>query len=134
MEEKKSTQCDTLNLIEINNKKIQKMEDKKKNIRVKFINDEITIDEYHILSEEINEKINSFNIENELLNNKLENTKYCFSYDEIKNIVNNLKLNWINLTNQEKKNFLERFIDKIVVNNKDNLVIEDFVFRKEMQK
>lgn len=134
MEEKKSTQNDALNLIEINNKKIQKMEDKKKNIRIKFINDEITIDEYHILSEEINEKINSFNIENELLSNKLENIEYCFTYDEIKNIVNNLKLNWINLTNQEKKNFLEQFIDKIVVNNKDNLVIEDFVFRKEMQK
>ncbi len=41
--------------------------------------------------------------------------KKLFTYDEVKDIVSDIKTNWIYLTNKEKQQFLERFVDVIKV-------------------
>ena len=50
-------------------------------------------------------------------------------YDEIRDIVTNLNLNWQYLTNKEKQQFLERFVKKILVKKINNQVmIQDVVY------
>lgn len=112
--------------IEIN-KRIDKLEEKKKVIRNQFINDLIDVEEYHSMSKEIQ---NQQNIQkNRLLelDEIINESKRTYSYDEIKDIVTNIKLNWEYLTNREKQQFLERFVEVIMVQKFNKKVIINLV-------
>jgi len=59
----------------------------------------------------------------------MENILY--KYDDIKNIVCNIKLNWENLNNNEKMSFLEKFVNEIKVRKDgDQVVIDSIEFVK----
>ena len=61
------------------------------------------------------------NINANLVETKSFPDHYQYSDDDVKDLITNIKLNWENLTNKEKQNFLERFINKIeVVHNNKN--------------
>ncbi len=101
-------------------KKIAKFESKKKLIRTQFINDLLSIDEYRVLSEELDKEIESLQMiieDNEMI---VEDCSSEYIFDDIKNIVTNIKLNWQFLTNKERQQFLEQFVDNIKVEKLSN--------------
>lgn len=104
-------------------KVLEKLEAKKKLIRTQFINDLISIDEYHILTEEIGKQQQLQNEEIKKLDEIIEENIESYSFDDIKDIVTNIKLNWKHLTDKEKQLFLERFIDKITVSKQNGIVV-----------
>ena len=97
------------------NKKIENLENKKKIIRNQFINDLIDVNEYHEITEEIQKQQNIQQSKILKLNEVVDDSKDSYTYDEIKDIVTNIKLNWQYLTNKEKQQFLERFVEEIRV-------------------
>lgn len=105
-------------------KRIEKLENKKKIIRNQFINDLISIEEYRSMTEEISmqqqtqkEKLMEINEYNE------DNNNNTYTYDEIKGLITNIKLNWEYLTNKEKQQFLERFVEVIKVDKSNGEVV-----------
>ena len=104
-------------------KKIEKLNNKKKVIRNQFINDLITIDEYHALSLDIAKQEQILNDKlKEIIENICDNID-ILSYDDIKNIVTNIRLNWEHLTNKERQQFLERFVEYISVEKENGEVV-----------
>ena len=112
-------------------KKIEKLNNKKKVIRNQFINDLITIDEYHALSLDIAKQEQILNDKlKEIIENICDNID-ILSYDDIKNIVTNVRLNWEHLTNKERQQFLERFVEYISVEkNNGEVVINEVEYTK----
>lgn len=121
----KSTVSENHNNKQKLNKKIKKLENKKKIIKNEFINDLITLNEYKVFTEEINTQIKMLNESIKTLSPITDNQIYNPS--NIKNIVTNIKINWEFLTNKEKRQFLERFVDVIKVRKENNQVIIDEV-------
>ena len=105
------------------NKKIEKLENKKKVIRNQFINDLIDVNEYHEITEEIQKQQNIQQSKILELDEIIEDSNDSYSYDDIKDIVTNIKLNWGYLTNKEKQQFLERFVEVIKVDKLTNKII-----------
>lgn len=106
--------------------KINKLEDKKKSIRQKFIDDTINIEDYQTLTNEINEQQKIFQDDlDKIIIPKIENIIY--DYNEIKDFVGNIKLNWGNLSNQDRMNFLEKFVNEIKVRKEGDIVVIDNV-------
>ena len=71
--------------------------------------------------ENLNKELEKYNEEECQIDNTNENI--------IKEVITNLKENFINLNNHEKKMFLERFVKEIRVKKEnDKVVIEDVVF------
>ena len=91
-----------------------------------FSNDEIDYDTFKEVKSVIDSKL-------EVLNNELDKTKNEINEEKIineeiiKEVIVNLKDNFIHLNNPEKKMFLERFVKEIKVRKKDNSVIIDEV-------
>ena len=114
--------------------KIIKLNNKKKNIRKQLIDDLITIDEYRTLIKDIEQKQLYLKKEISVLKNGInKNNEPSYTYEDIKDIVGNVKLNWINLTNKEKQIFLERFIDSIYVEKINNvLIIKSVIYREHV--
>lgn len=112
------------------NKRIEKLENKKKTIRNQFINDLISVDEYRNMTEEIaNQQKLQYDKLSELDLVIAEN-KETYTYDDVKDLVTNIKLNWEHLTNKEKQQFLERFVNYIeVVNMNNNITISSVAFK-----
>ena len=111
--------------------KIKNLENKKKLIRKQFINDFINIEEYREIIEEIEKQLEQQRKSMHKLERKIEEKNKLFSYEEIKDFVTNIRLNWEYLNNQEKQQFLERFVDSImVVTDLNNIVIKSVQFRK----
>ena len=71
--------------------------------------------------EVLNNELNSFN--------KYNNKEDLTNVEVIKEIVINLKNNFLHLNNHEKKMFLERFIKEIKVRKENNdVIIEEVIF------
>lgn len=109
--------------IDILNSKMEKLDAKAKSVRNQFINDLLSVEEYHELNREIEKQKKVYCDEISEFNNKNTKSKPTISYDDIKSIITNIKLNWEYLINKEKQLFLERFIEYINVSKKDNEVI-----------
>ena len=76
----------------------------------------------------VDSKINVLNKELELIDNKEEDLIET-NEDLIKEIIVNLKSNFIKLNNHEKKMFLERFVKEIRVKKEgDKVMIESVLF------
>ena len=113
-------------------KRIDKLEIKKKTIRTGFINDLISVDEYRIMTEEI-EKERKLQLEEiEKLDEIIEECSVdTYTYDDVKDLVTNIKLNWEHLTNKERQQFLERFVDVIKVDKStDKVIINSVEFKR----
>jgi hypothetical protein len=122
---KKIKQDDNTNdKIKIIENKVIKLDNKKKTIRKELINDLLNISEYRVIVNDIEEQ--QLNLKKELseLNNSINNEdKLSYTYEEVKDIVGNIKLNYGYLTNKEKQLFLERFIDSIYVEKINNKLV-----------
>lgn len=107
---------------------INKLDNKKKETIKLFATDEIDYNVFNEIKKVIDEKIEVLN--NELNSfNKYNNPEYLTNVDVIKEIVINLKNNFLHLNNHEKKMFLERFIKEIKVRKENNdVIIEEVIF------
>ena len=72
-------------------------------------------------------KIDKTLIKNCITNSVLNN----YDFEDIKKTVENIKYNWLYLTSIEKKHFLERFVDYILVDKiNNNVIINTIKFKK----
>lgn len=112
-------------------KKINRLEYKKKNARTKFIEEEINITEYKGLIEEIDLQKEQLKKELEQIDINIKNQSSNFTYSQIKSLITDIKLNWEYLTNKEKQQFLEQFVENINVGKINNkVVISEVNFKK----
>lgn len=100
---------------------VERLKKKKNKVLELYLNEEIDHDKYTQLSNNIEKEITS--ISNDVSSYDINNS------DISRNIVN-LKNNFINLTNHEKKVFFERFVREIKVRKDDGNVVIDNVFFK----
>lgn len=105
------------------NKLIEKYENKKKVIRTQFINDLLSVDEFRNMNEELENMLIVQRKKLSELDKKIEDNSKTFSFDDIKDIVSNIKLNWEYLNNKERRQFLEQFVEEIDVEKKDGKVL-----------
>ena len=110
------------------NEQINKLNNKKKETIKLFATDEIDYYVFNEIKNVIDEKIEVLN--NELNSfNKYNNQEDLTNVEVIKEIVINLKNNFLHLNNHEKKMFLERFIKEIKVRKENNdVIIEEVIF------
>ena len=120
--------------IDINNstselkEQINKLNNKKKETIKLFATNEIDYNVFSEIKKVIDEKIEVLN--NELNSfNKDNNQEDLSNVEVIKEIVINLKNNFLHLNKHEKKMFLERFIKEIKVRKENNdVIIEEVIF------
>lgn len=114
------------------NKRIEKLESKKKTIRNQFINDLLSVDEYRNMTEEIANQLKLQYDKIRQLDSIIEESKETYTYDDVKDLVTNIKLNWEYLTNKEKQQFLERFVNVIKVEKlkDDKIIINSVEFKR----
>ena len=92
-----------------------------------FSIDEIDYETLKNIKEVVDSKISVLSKELELIDNKEEIIET--NEDLIKEIIVNLKSNFIKLNNHEKKMFLERFVKEIRVKKEgDEVMIESVLF------
>lgn len=122
--EKDNTDNNTLELQE----QIDKLNNKKKETLKLFTTDEIDYETFNEIKNVINEKLEVLN--NELNSfNKEKDVEDSTNVEVIKEIVVNLKNNFLHLDNHEKKMFLERFVKEIKVRKDGNdVVIDEVIF------
>jgi site-specific DNA recombinase len=101
-------------------KELNKVRSKKNETRNFFLEGSLPFDEYSLLINKLNEKELLLNASYLQIN---EPIKEEISFTDINQIITNLKLNWIYLTDKERKNFLERFIKRIEVKKEDGEVL-----------
>ena len=121
---------DKLNKKEINKIKqeIDKLNRKKIDATKLFSIDEIDYETFKNIKEVVDSKISILSKELELIDNKEEDIIET-NEDLIKEIIVNLKSNFIKLNSHEKKMFLERFVKEIRVKKEgDEVMIESVVF------
>ena len=117
------------------NSKIEKLKAKKKLVRKNFINDIINTEDYGEINNIIDEEIKKYNILIDGLSDNDDGTVVSYSYEDVKDIIGNIKKNWLYLTNFEKKQFLERFVEEITVDKKNDVVyVIEFKFKKYSHK
>lgn len=97
------------------NKSLDKIKNKKNQIMQLFINDSINYEQLKYMNEELDCKTNLLkneiaNLERRLLSNK--------NIDK-KELATSIKDHWIFLSNKEKLEFLNNFVEKIIIVNKD---------------
>ena len=113
---------DTLDLQE----QTRKLNKKKKDMTELFSTDEIDYDTFKEVKSVIDSKLEVLNNELDKIN-KYSNEEDLINEEVIKEVIVNLKNNFIHLNNHEKKMFLERFVKEIKVRKEGNDVIIDEV-------
>lgn len=115
------------NVLELQ-EQIDKLNNKKKETLKLFTIDEIDYETFDEIKNVIDEKLEVLNSE---LNsfNKENNQEDLTNVEVIKEIIVNLKNNFLHLDNHEKKMFLERFVKEIKVRKEtDEVMIESVLF------
>lgn len=102
-------------------KEIEKLYNKKDEIRSQFIKGSIEFDEYRVVLEKLEEKRNL--LSEELGKYQEEDKKDECSLEIIKKEMINVERNWNKLTNLERRTFLEQFVKYIVVEKVDKKVV-----------
>lgn len=100
-------------------KKRKLLEKKKRETRELYLNNNIKGDEYQIILKKLNESLEHLNLK---LKTMIKPKGKEIKFEDIKNVINNIRLNWEYLTNKERKIFLERFVKKIIVKKEDKEV------------
>ena len=108
-----SSLSDVKNQSEVRNKKInteiERLERKREKLKELFLSDELTLQEYKGFSNDIRQKINSLRTEIE----SIQGDEKEVEYNDIESIIGNIKENWGNLSNGEKRQFVHQFISNI---------------------
>ena len=100
---------------------VKRLKKKKNKVLELYLNEEIDHDKYTQLNN---------NIEKEIVSVSNDVSSYDIDNGDISRNIVNLKNNFINLTNHEKKVFLERFIREIKVRKVNgNVVIDNVLFK-----
>ena len=104
------------------------LNNKKKETLKLFTIDEIDYETFNEIKNVIDEKLEVLN--NELNSfNKENNQEDLTNVEVIKEVIVNLKNNFLHLDNHEKKIFLERFVKEIKVRKDGNdVVIDEVIF------
>lgn len=120
----------------INNiqKRLLQKNNKLKEIMKLFMENQLTINEYHIMREQITKDCHKLKKELEYLKSQDQLPKENINYNIIPK---QIKDHWINLTNKEKLSFLTQFIKKIIIitksnnNSRSTPIIQKIEFYKE---
>jgi hypothetical protein len=108
------------------NKEISSLENKRKRIQKLFINEEINSTDYKELLEDID---NQKSIINSSINSIKDEQVSAIDYSQIKGILTNVKLNWDYLDTEQRKAFINQFIDHITIDvNNGNVIIKELNF------
>lgn len=109
---------------------IKKMED----IKGLFLQDHLSFSEYQSFEKDLSDKLGSIRKELEELQPIEEAESSALNFDMVKDIVKNLKQNWLELTADEKRKFIFKFIDRIeIYSDGKNIVVSDCVFFKSKE-
>jgi len=131
---KENLKKDNSELILVLEKKINNLISKRSSVMDLFLESKLDFDEYRDMlnklekeEHRINEEIKEYNSFEEEIDEEITINR--------KDVILNIKGNWIHLTNMEKMNFLHMFVEKIVIINepiegdhKGNVVIKDIIF------
>ena len=134
-EKKEKKQSEHITAIEICERKLIKLSNKKKRLMEQYVSEEITFEEYREMVEVLNKKYEVLENEAQKLKKELPDEVEIDSITH-EDIIKTLKENWSYLDNKEKMKFLQRFVNKIVVtikktNGKSNIVnIDEVEFSK----
>lgn len=113
-------------------KRLKLLIKRKEKIRDNFIQESLSVENYKLLIEQVEkkEKIIQEKIKNIL--DTVGDSKDISFYD-VKDIVLDFKLNWNYLTNEERVQFFEQFVDSIVVFKEDKkVIIEQVQFKAKV--
>ncbi|RKJ56835.1 recombinase family protein [bacterium 1XD42-1] len=124
LEEKQvEEKCKELKEIEY---EITKVEKRIKEIKTLFLKDEISIEEYQNFRNALDEQL--MLLRQKTLN--LQPEKYEeIDYERVNQIIGNIKENWVQLSREEKKEFLFRFVSKIqIYSDKENVIVSNCEF------
>ena len=107
---------------------IEKLNKKKKDMTELFSIEKLDYDTFKEVKSVIDSKLEVLNNELDKIN-KYSNEEDLINEEIIKEVIVNLKNNFIHLNNHEKKMFLERFVKEIKVRKENNeVMIESVVF------
>lgn len=107
-------------------KELINLENKRKQIQKLFINEEIETSDYKELLHDIQNQKNLINIELNTLNKEQETV---IDYNQFKDILSDIKLNWEHLDTSQKNSFITQFIDTIELDvNNGNPIIKELNF------
>lgn len=107
---------------------IEKLNKKKKDMAELFSTDEIDYDTFKEVKSVIDSKLEVLNNELDKIN-KYSNEEDLTNEEIIKEVIVNLKNNFMHLNNHEKKMFLERFVKEIKVRKEGNDVeLDEVIF------
>ena len=115
---------------------IRKLELKLENFKNQFLNDRLTLEEYREFTNGIKEKFIALRGELEKLQGE-KTSKEEIDYKQIEGIIGNIKRNWFALTNEEKRQFVHRFITNITAysdNGEINITDLQFTNSKPKEK
>jgi len=102
-------------------KELAQLEQRLAHIRGMFAQDKISFEEYRsfVASLDAKEKL----LSDELATLAPTDEKITIDPEAVKKLVGNLRANWANLTNEEKKQFLSMFVDRIMVYSQKGIVL-----------
>ena len=104
-------------------KEHQQMYKDKRYIRYKCVCNSIKHEDVEKIFVDYFSKNYSVSLNNETIRKTIEKEKNSYkSSCNLNNILSNFKLNWLYLNNDEKQQFLERFIETIEINNNDSSI------------
>lgn len=108
------------------NKELSSLENKRKRIQKLFINAEIGSIDYKELLEDIDSQKS---IINSSINSINEEQTSAIDFNQTKGILANIKLNWDYLDTEQRKAFINQFIDHITIDvNNGNVIIKELNF------
>ena len=114
IEENKKINNQNEKLINKLNKQYENLEKKEKEILNLYVDNKINFENYINLKNHIDKEKNIINIELDKIEIIEDKKEMAIKKDDI---IKNLKENWSLLTNIEKRQFLENFVDKIIIVN-----------------
>lgn len=109
--------------------KLNVLAKRKEKIRESFIQDNLSLEEYRLLITQVERKEKTIQERIKTISSSTTNHKDITFYN-IRDIICDFKLNWNYLTNEERVQFFEQFVDSIIVYKETSrVVIEKIEFK-----
>lgn len=104
---------------------LSKLDKRKQVLRTHFIHEQLSLQDYQLMMRQV--EMTERSVREKLSADSIEES---ISFAAVSDIISDLKLNWLYLTKEEKHQFLEQFVDTIVVaKEKDRVVIHELQFK-----
>lgn len=112
-----------------NNNKLKALITRKKKIRDNFIQDKLSLEEYRLLIAQVERREETIQERIKTISSSINSHKNI-SFPNVRDIICDFKLNWSYLTNEERVQFFEQFVDSIIVYKETSrVVIEKIQFK-----